>query len=90
VEALIDGEGEAPMIGTMADESTEQQSALTLTAPEAAALKLALKSYITGLRSEIGHTERYEFREELKHERALLEGVLRRLGEEPTNNLCTW
>ena len=40
-----------------------------------------MESYVTDLRSEIGHTGRYELREELKSRRLLLEGVLRRLGE---------
>jgi hypothetical protein len=62
-------------------EANDQTGSLTLTAPEWAALRLAMESYVADLRSEIGHTERYEFREELKSRRSLLEGVLRRLGE---------
>jgi hypothetical protein len=40
-----------------------------------------MESYVTELRSEIGRTERYELRQQLKSRRMLLEGVLRRLGE---------
>ena len=36
--------------------------------------------YVTDLRLEIGHTDSYEFREELKGQRAFLEDVLRRVG----------
>jgi len=68
------------MTGSVA-EGNDQASSLTLTASESAALRSAMESYVTDLRSEIGHTERYELREELKSRRMLLEGVLRRLGE---------
>jgi len=74
------------MIGTMAEESTEQSRSLTLTASELAVLRQVLTSYVTELRSEISHTERYEFREALKQERSLLEGVIHRLGGEPAAN----
>ena len=68
------------MTGSVA-EGNDQASSLTLTASESAALRSAMESYVTDLRSEIGHTERYELREELKSRRLLLEGLLRRLGE---------
>ncbi len=51
-----------------------------LTEQERDELRLALKIYVTDLRMEISHTDRYEFREELKAKRAVLEEVLRRLG----------
>ena len=67
------------MTGSVA-EANDQASSLTLSASERAAVRWAMESYVTELRSEIGHTERYELREELKSKRMLLEGVLRRLG----------
>ena len=54
---------------------------LALTEHERNELRLALRIYVTDLRMEISHTDRYEFREELKATRAVLEEVLRRLGE---------
>ena len=63
------------------EEASAQASSLILSASERAAVRSAIESYVTELRSEIGHTERYELREELKSRRLLLEGVLRRLGE---------
>jgi len=63
------------------EEANAQASSLILSASERAALRSAMETYVTDLRSEIGHTERYELREELKSKRMLLEGVLRRLGE---------
>jgi len=77
---MSDGSEEASMTGSAA-EASDQASSLTLSASERAALRSAMESYVTELRSEIGHTERYELREELKSRRMLLEGVLRRLGE---------
>ena len=68
------------MKGSVA-EASAQAGLLALSASERAALRSAMESYVTELRSEIGHTERYELREELKSRRLLLEGVLRRLGE---------
>jgi hypothetical protein len=53
---------------------------IALTDQERNELRLALKIYVTDLRTEISHTDRYEFREELKAKRAILEEVLRRLG----------
>ena len=51
-----------------------------LTEQERNELRLALRIFVTDLRMEISHTDRYEFREELKAKRAVLEEVLRRLG----------
>jgi hypothetical protein len=53
---------------------------LALTEQERMELRLALRIYATDLRMEISHTDRYEFREELKAKQAVLEEVLRRLG----------
>lgn len=53
---------------------------LALTEEERNELRLALRIYVTDLRMEISRTDRYEFREELKAKRAVLEEVLRRLG----------
>jgi hypothetical protein len=53
---------------------------LALTEEERNELRLALRISVTDLRMEISHTDRYEFREELKVKRAVLEEVLRRLG----------
>lgn len=58
----------------------ENTSDLALTARERDELRLALSIYVTDLKMEIVCTDRYEFREELKGSRAVLEGVLRRLG----------
>jgi hypothetical protein len=60
--------------------STEKTTDLALTAQEHHELRRALRTYVTDLRMEISHTDRYEFREELKATRAVLEEVLRRLG----------
>jgi hypothetical protein len=54
---------------------------LALTEKERSELCRALRIYVTDLRTEISHTDRYEFRGELKAKRAVLEEVLRRLGE---------
>jgi hypothetical protein len=51
-----------------------------LTDRERHEFRLALKMYVTDLRMRISHTDRYEFREDLKAKRAVLEEVLRRLG----------
>jgi acetolactate synthase small subunit len=60
--------------------SIEKTTDLALTEQERNELRLALRTYVTDLRMEIAHTDRYEFREELKGKRAVLEEVLRRLG----------
>jgi hypothetical protein len=61
-------------------DSEKSANDLTLTEQERNELRLALSIYVTDLRMEISHTDRYEFREELKTKRAVLEEVLRRLG----------
>ena len=60
--------------------STGKTTDLALTAQERNELRFALRTYVTDLGMEIAHTDRYEFREELKAKRAVLEKVLRRLG----------
>jgi hypothetical protein len=77
---MSDGSEEASMTGGVAEASAQARS-LALSASEREALRSAMESYVTELRSEIGHTERYELREELKSRRMLLERVLRRLAE---------
>ncbi len=56
---------------------------LALTPEEAGEVRLVLESSLADLRTEIAHTDRYEFREILKARRALLQGVLRRLSATP-------
>jgi len=60
--------------------SEKSTTDLALTEQERNELRLALRIYVTDLRMEISHTDRYEFREQLKASRAVLEEVLRRLG----------
>ena len=60
--------------------STGKTINLELTEQERDELRLALRTYVTDLRMEISHTDRYKFREELKAKRGVLEEVLRRLG----------
>lgn len=60
--------------------SKENTTDLALTAEERNELRLALRIFVTDLRMEISHTDRYEFREELKARRAVLAEILRRLG----------
>ena len=60
--------------------SKENTTHLVLTAQERNEVRLALRTYVTDLHMEIAHTDRYEFREELKARRAVLDEVLRRLG----------
>jgi hypothetical protein len=66
-------------VGTQGSERSTTD--LALTEQERMELRLALRIYVTDLSTEISHTDRYEFREELKAKRAVLEEVLRRLGE---------
>ncbi len=61
--------------------SGEKTTDLTLTTQERDELRLALRTYVTDMRMEIAHTDRSEFREELRARRAVLEEVLRRLVE---------
>jgi hypothetical protein len=63
--------------------STGRTTDLVLTEQESNELRLALRTYVSDLRIEIAHTDRYEFREELKASRAVLEEILRRLGGAP-------
>jgi hypothetical protein len=56
-----------------------QVTDLSLTAQERDELRLALETCVNDLHDEIAHTDRYEFRQELKARRGLLYGVLRRL-----------
>jgi hypothetical protein len=66
---------------SVATQGSEKSTiAFALTEQERNELRLALRIYVTDLRMEISHTDRYEFREELKAKRAVLEEVLRRLG----------
>lgn len=46
---------------------------------EAATLRDALDSYLSDLRMEIADTDRMDFREGLKEQRKILEGLLQRL-----------
>ena len=66
------------------DVEQEQVRDLSLTAQERDELRLALGTYVREMHTEIAHTDRYEFRQELKARRALLQGVLHRLGGAPT------
>ena len=61
----------------------ESRSDLALTMAERNELRLALRTYVTDLHMEIAHTDRFEFREELKAKLVVLEEVLRRLGGAP-------
>ena len=64
--------------------NVEQVTDVTLTAQERDALRLALETCINDLHMEIAHTDRYEFRQELRTRRLLLHRVLQRLGGPPT------
>jgi hypothetical protein len=61
-----------------------QVTHLSLTTQERDELRLALAACVNDLHTEIAHTDRYEVRQELKTRRALLQGVLHRLGGAPT------
>lgn len=67
-----------------AEGDVEQVRGLNLTALERDELRLALETCVSDLHTEIVHTDRYEFRQELKARRALLQGVLHRLDGAPT------
>ena len=67
-----------------AEGDVEQVRGLNLTAQERDELRLALETCVSDLHTEIVHTDRYEFRQELKARRALLRGVLHQLAEAPT------
>jgi hypothetical protein len=53
---------------------------VNLEANEVAALLNVLNSYIPQLREEIGKTEKYDMREELKAQEQTLIGIVTRLG----------
>jgi hypothetical protein len=55
---------------------------ITLTDEEAAILREALRSYVSDLRMEVADTDSMEFRENLKHEEAVLKKLLQRLDTE--------
>jgi len=56
---------------------------LAMTPEDAEEVRLVLESFLVDLRTEIAHTDRYEFRETLKARRAVLQGVFRRLSATP-------
>ena len=58
----------------------ERTVSIVVTAPEVAALRLALRISVTDLGLDIRHMDSCEFRKELETQRALLQGVLGRLG----------
>jgi len=60
-----------------------QVTALILTPQERDEVRLALETCVSDLHTEIVHTDRYEFRQELKARRVLLHGVLQRLAGAP-------
>ena len=60
---------------------------INLNADEARMLHEALQSYITDLRSEVVHTENWEYRQELKRSEACLRQVLQSL--EPSGSPAT-
>ena len=53
---------------------------IDLSHKEGEALQHALKSYLSDLHNEIVHTDSYDYRERLKEEQALLDGLLHRIG----------
>ena len=59
---------------------------LNLDANEVAALLNVLNSYILQLREEIGKTEKYEMREELKADEQTLRGIVTKLGGSVTED----
>ena len=54
---------------------------ITFDAEESDMVQAALRSYCSDLRMEIVDTDNPEFRRKLRHERELLEGVLRKLDD---------
>ncbi len=54
---------------------------VALTGAESSVLQQALRSYLSELQSEIHHTDARPLRDELKHERETLEGVVSKLDE---------
>lgn len=59
---------------------------LNLDAEEVAALLNVLSSYIPQLREEIGKTENYDMREELKADEQTLRGIVTKLGGSVTGD----
>lgn len=62
---------------------------ISLSDEELAAVRHALEHYISDLRTEVGATDSFDMREELKNEEALLNRVLQEIeaganGEQPT------
>ncbi|MGH2588805.1 MAG: hypothetical protein ACRDJE_28105 [Dehalococcoidia bacterium] len=55
---------------------------LTLEADEAAVLKDALTQYLADLRGEIGMTDDYGTRQELKQREATLQKIVNQLGQQ--------
>ncbi len=55
---------------------------ITLTQEEAAALRMALSSYVSDLWMEIAHTDSWQFRQNLKREEALLKKLMEQLDAE--------
>lgn len=56
-----------------------QWLALSLLAEEVALLERVLTCYLSDLRTEIAHTDDYDFREALKRDRSSLQAILSRL-----------
>jgi hypothetical protein len=54
---------------------------VSLTTEESAALRKALRSYLSDLRSEIVDTDNAQYKRELKEERELLEAAVSKLDE---------
>jgi hypothetical protein len=52
---------------------------LTLTAEGAAVLEAVLDEYLAELRTEIAHTDAYEFREQLKRRETFLRKILQQI-----------
>jgi hypothetical protein len=53
---------------------------IELNPTEAQALQHALRSYLSDLHDEIAHTDSYDYREQLRREQSLLDGLLHRIG----------
>ena len=54
---------------------------VSLTVEESAAVRKALRSYLSDLRAEIADTDNPEYRRELREERAALEGAVDKLDQ---------
>jgi hypothetical protein len=74
------GMGLATMAVRIYSEIKEVAMQITLDQSEIGALMGALDYYLAELREEIGKTEKYELREALKGQHALLAGVVAKLG----------